>query len=181
MNKKTILFDLDDTLAAYSESLMEKLLKLQKPNDPPIASLNYLKAHPIHRQRMEIIKEDIEFWFFLPRLKLGFDILDIAVNNNYFVNIATKGPNHYPAAWSGKFEWCQKELSHIKYDVTITTNKNYVHGDILVDDTPDVAIEWLSYHPNGKIIMPEQVHNKHFTHEKVLKYTGSENLIDFFN
>lgn len=180
MKTKTALFDLDDTLAGYSESLMRSLKILQKPNDPPITSLNYLKADPIHRQRMEIIKNEMEFWFHLPPLRNGFNILFAAIDVGYSINIVSKGPIHYPIAWAGKFEWCQKHLGDLKYDVTITTNKSPVNGDILVDDDVDIVKNWLYYHPLGVAIMPEQPQNQGFTGKNIIKYTGNEDLKEIF-
>ncbi len=164
------LFDLDGTLADYDGQMRRDLRRLQRPGEA---------EHPLHDSnspnhidaRIELIKAQTGWWLNLPRLSLGFDILRVAQELGFQVQILTKGPHNTPSAWSEKVQWCHRHIGRwVK--VTVTEDKNLVYGKILVDDTPEYLLGWLEYHAGGWGIVPAQPANEGFVHPRVIRYDG---------
>ena len=80
-----------------------------------------------------MIMSSQSWWEGLPRLQLGWDVLEVAREQGYRIMILTQGPNRYPSAWSGKKLWIDRNLGP-GTDVTITRDKGLVYGRVLVDD-----------------------------------------------
>jgi len=81
MNKieNIALFDMDGTLCDYDNGLFDELEKLKSPYEqtfhPPIRNNapDYIKA------RADLIRKSEDWWANLPKLKFGFDILNVAI------------------------------------------------------------------------------------------------------
>jgi hypothetical protein len=175
MNKNDLigLVDMDGTLANYDGAMARDLAKLASP-DEPFEEIGYGKRHPDHIwARMELIKANGEWWENLPCFKLGFDVLKILQEQDFYISVLTQGPRTNPVAWSHKVKWCFKNIPDI--DITITRNKGLVYGRVLVDDYPEYIEQWLEYRPRGLVIMPAQKWNKDYdiTSKNVIRYDGS--------
>lgn len=171
MNRKKIaLFDLDGTLADYNGQLLKDLQSIASEYEPPPklhSNIPYLEA------RRHVITSQVGWFSKLEKLKLGWDVLEIAKEIGYSITILTKGPSTKHIAWAEKVEWCNRHLSEYIDGVTITHDKGMVYGALLVDDWPDYITAWLKHRPRGLVIMPASVHNAEFTHTNVVRYDGS--------
>ena len=181
MNKQTdlvALVDLDGTLADYDGAMARDLGNLRSPDEQE-EEIGYGKPHPPHIwARMKLIKASGEWWENLPRLKLGFDVLEIMESLGFYISVLTQGPKSNPVAWSHKVKWCFKNIPDI--DITITRNKGLVYGRVLMDDNPEYIEQWLAHRPRGLVIMPAQKWNKDYAHPNVIRYDGS-NLLEVHN
>jgi len=165
------LFDMDGTLADYDGQMRRDLSKLQKPGEVeyPLHDRNspdYIGA------RIELIKSQMGWWLNLPKLSLGFDILRVAQELDFQVQVLTKGPHNTPAAWSEKVQWCHRHIGR-SVKVTVTEDKNLVYGKILVDDTPQYLLGWLEHHASGWAVVPAQPANEGFEHPRAIRYDGT--------
>ena len=174
--KKIALFDLDDTLAAYSDALKRDLELLRSPYEPEISDLLFTKDSYLETRR-QMITSQVGWWLKLEKFKLGWDILEEVKKLDFQIVILTKGPSSKFSAWSEKVEWCSNHLKEYIDGVTITHNKGIVYGKLLVDDYPDYISDWLKWRPRGLVIMPANDRNKDFKHQNVVRYDGS-NLDD---
>jgi 5'-nucleotidase len=166
------LFDMDGTLADYAGQLERDMARLAAPGDP-----KFLAVHDEHypryiERRMHLIKTQRDWWLNLPKLQLGFDLLNAARSTGFKIHVLTKGPRKTPDAWAEKLKWCQKHIAD-DVDITITFDKGLVYGKVLVDDYPDYAERWLTWRPRGLVVMPAAPVNRSFSHPNVVKYDGS--------
>ena len=175
MNKETEtpigLIDLDGTLVDFDFAMQRDLDEMKSPEEPRYV-IGLHKRHPPHIvARMDAIKSDGDWWEDLPRLQLGFDVLDILNELGFYISVLTQGPKKNPIAWTHKLRWVMKNIPDL--DVTITRRKGLVYGKVLVDDYPSYIQQWLEHRPRGLVIMPAHEWNKDFSHPNVLRYDGS--------
>jgi 5'-nucleotidase len=169
---RVALFDMDGTLCDYDSGLFAELEKMRAPNDPvyrpPLAddAPAYVKA------RTDLIRRSERWWAELPRLKLGFEVWNLAGELGYVREILTQGPRRNPYAWSGKKIWIDRNLGE-DVDITITRNKSRHYGKVLVDDFPEYVLAWLEHRPRGIAIVPANPRNEGFSHPQVLRYDGT--------
>lgn len=165
------LLDMDGTVADYELAMRNDLAKLKGPEET--------EDYPIHgdapefiKQRMRLIKLQPDWWFNLPKVKLGFDLYDEVRRLGFKVHVLTKGPWKTSAAWSEKLRWCRKHL-HPEVGVTITEDKGLVYGKVLIDDYPPYMERWLRWRPRGLGIMPARAYNEGYEHPNVIRYDGT--------
>lgn len=166
------LFDMDGTLCDYDSGLKVEMDKLISPGEQPFTPPLEDNAPKYLKARADLIRSSESWWANLPKLKLGWDILEIARNLEYKIMILTQGPRRNPASWSGKKRWMDKNLGE-DVNITITRDKSLVYGKVLVDDYPKYVEGWLKWRPRGRVIMPEGPLNKGFHHPNVIKYDGT--------
>lgn len=167
------LFDMDGTLCNYDLELKREMNKLKAPEEKPFSPPLPNSAPDYIKERANLIRSRESWWENLPKLRLGWDILEIAKELEYRIMILTQGPRNNPASWSGKKKWIDKNLGE-DVDVTITRDKGLVYGKVLVDDYPKYAERWLEWRPRGLVIMPTGSMNIGYSHPQVIKYDGSE-------
>lgn len=165
------LFDMDDTLCDYSGQILKDLRRLTSPGEPEF--VGQIRDAPDYVQRRaDLMMASQEWWESLPRLQLGWDVLNVAQDQGYRVMILTQGPSRYPSAWTGKKLWIDKNMGQ-EVDVTITRDKGLVYGKVLVDDFPGYIERWLRWRKNGLVIMPANDSNKNYRHAQVVRYDGT--------
>lgn len=180
MTKKPIaLVDMDGTLADYSGAMTRDLTILASPcciwglESPPVDPGDLDKI-PHMKARMDLIKNQPDWWFNLARLEGGFKIVDMLKREGYKIHVLTKGPKRNVSAWTEKVRWVQKHLPNT--NITITHDKGLVYGRVLVDDWPSYIEAWLKFRPRGLVIMPDQPWNKDFSHPQVIRFDGNNYL-----
>ncbi len=172
------LFDMDGTLCDYDSGLFKALEKIRSP-DEPVFNPPLRDGTPDYiENRRNLISRSEEWWENLPRLKLGWDLLEVAKELEYNIMILTQGPKSNPWAWSGKKKWIDKNLGE-NFDITITRDKGLVYGKILVDDYPKYIDRWLTWRKRGIVIMPANESNKDYINSQVIRYDGT-NLDDIY-
>lgn len=171
---KIALFDLDGSLADYAGAMRRDLEALRSDAEPPIGEdLWELEHIPALDRRMEQIKERPGWWRELPRIESGFEVLRLAKEIGFEINVLSKGPRRQARAWAEKLEWCanQPELENV--DVHLTMNKGLVFGRVLYDDFPDYMNAWLEHRPRGLGIMPVTASNREYRHDNVVRWDRS--------
>jgi 5'(3')-deoxyribonucleotidase len=169
-NENIALVDMDGTLANYDLAMERDLESLRAPCEEPYTT-GLHKKHPPHIvARMDMIKSNGDWWENLPKLKMGFDILEILLSYGFYISILTQGPKTNPVAWEHKVRWCKKNVPDL--DITITRNKGLVYGKVLVDDYPAYIKQWLKWRPRGVVIMPGHPWNRDFSFPNVFRYDG---------
>lgn len=167
---KIALFDLDGTLADYDGQLLKDLQRIASEHEPPpmlYEGISYIEA------RRHVITSQVGWFLNLPKLKLGWDVLEVVREIGYTISILTKGPARKHTAWSEKVEWCNRHLADYIEGVTIAHDKGMVYGAVLVDDWPEYIERWLAHRPRGLVIMPASKHNAGFSHPSAVCYDGT--------
>jgi len=165
------LFDLDGTLADYDSAILRDYNKIKSPEDPEYS--RELKKYPYMRARIDMIRNQTNWWYDLDVLDLGYDLYLMAVEVGFKIHILTQGPKSCPNSWGEKLRWVQQKINI--EDVTITRDKGLVYGKILVDDYPEYIERWLKWRKNGLVIMPAHDYNKDYKHPNVIRYDGTNN------
>ena len=166
------LFDMDSTLCDYDKAMKRDYNLIKSPEDPPYISFgDVIKNTPHLKNRIKLIRNQPGWWKNLEKLKLGFDILEIARKLGFEIHILTKGPKSSPNSWTEKVEWVKENV--LDANITITENKGLVYGKILVDDYPIYIKQWLKSRPRGLVIMPVHEFNKNFQYQNMIPYNGT--------
>ena len=165
------LVDLDGTLADYDAALKESMAKLKSPDERDFFEWDR-KAEPEYlKNRMDLIRSDVDWWINLKKFKLGWDVLAILNELDFDIMVLTQGPRKNSNAWKGKVEWCLEHLPGV--DIDITRKKAGRYGKVLVDDFPEYVEGWLKHRSRGLVIMPAQKWNMDFKHPQVIRYDGT--------
>lgn len=167
---KIALIDLDGTVADYDAALTSAMKSIQAPHEEPFVSGRKYEEEHI-RNRVRLIRSRPDFWLNLPKLELGFEIVDELKWVGFNLHVLTKGPESNPRAWSEKVSWAQKHLPDAA--VTISSDKSLVYGRVLVDDWPDYFLKWLTVRPRGLVVCVAHPWNEHVDHPNVLRYDGN--------
>jgi len=182
-DNKTILFDLDGSLANYDKAMLNDMRKMLSPGDrqwikenkTTLEKLYYENPPKWLEERRRVISTQVGWWKKLERINAGFQILTVAKQIGFDTQILTKASMKKPLAWMEKVEWCAE---NIKYDhnITITQTKGDVYGKVLYDDWPEYIEEWLNNRPRGLVIMPKRPipsQKKLIDHPNVILWDGS--------
>ena len=173
MNEDSIgLFDLDGSLADYDKAVLTGLARLQAPHEPLIDAVRPAFEIPHLYARIDLITREPGWWLNLEPIALGFQILELAKEIGFQIQVLTQGPKTNPLAWKEKVEWCQRHLGS-DTDIHITRNKGLVYGKFLYDDYPVYMLRWLEHRPRGLGIMPVNSSNADFRHPQVVRWDGT--------
>lgn len=175
---KIALFDMDGSIADYELAMLEALESLRSPKENKIlCGLHSLEQVPYYGKRIRLIKSQSGWWRNLPRIEMGFTILNLAREIGFDIHILTKGPRSTPNAWKEKLEWCDNQPELQGCPVHIVSQKDLTYGHILYDDFPDYLNSWLEVRPRGQAIMPVSPANVGYDHPNLTKWNGTpENL-----
>lgn len=163
------LFDMDDTLVDYTGGIIKSLNNIK--SDAELEYKSPIPRNALNKARVDIVRNVPGWWENLKRLKLGFDVYELAKELGYQLHVATQGPLSSSNAWTEKFNWVKREIPEAM--ITITRKKSLIYGRFLVDDYPEFLEEWLKYRPRGIGIMPAHPHNENFSHPRVIRYDGT--------
>lgn len=177
-NRKIALFDLDDTLADYSGQLEKDLRMISSDNKSQYVHFEKEKNPKWIENRKKLITSQQNWWYNLPKNKLGFDVLKMCQKLGFEIMILTKGPLSKENAWQEKVKWAKKYLGD-NVNITITTDKSLMYGTVLVDDFPGYVIPWLEHRPRGIVIMPQKPHNENTKYKRVYQYDGTKENSQF--
>lgn len=170
------LIDLDGTCADYSGVMKERMRALQAPEEEPYIDRLTLGgprgAEPSHIEaRRKLVQRIPGFWRDLPRIELGFEVVDLLREIGFDLHVLTKGPLKCASAWSEKVEWCQRHLPDAL--VSVSTDKSLVYGRVLVDDWPDYFEKWLEVRPRGLVVAIAHPWNADVIDPRVFRYDGT--------
>jgi len=179
------LVDLDGTVADYSAALAREMHAIQHPDEVAYVD-RYVEATkrvelPHVEARRKLIQRVPGFWRSLPRLQLGFEVVDALRSARFQIHVLTKGPKTNAGAWAEKLEWAREHLPDAT--VTVTGDKSIMYGRVLVDDYPPYFNAWLENRPRGLVVCVAHDWNEIFKrggsaeHPNIFRYDGS-NLAD---
>jgi hypothetical protein len=196
ITEQTCLYDLDGTLANHHDEMKKELLKLQSPNDPEIDFDNLYGLYSGNppcpdwlKNRMHLIKNYPGWWLNLPKLKDGFEILELTQEIGFTTHILSKGPAKAPAGWTEKLLWCQQNIPMVNVvknnktikhhaKVTLTMDKELIYGKVLVEDWPPYIEKWLKWRKRGLSVILDRPYNKDFEHPQVVRYDGTPESLE---
>lgn len=144
-SSKIALFDMDETIVDFQGPLRRRLLEMMGPEEDLPSNLWDMPDH--WYARAQAIKREPGFWYGLPSLQWGMDIMALARNIGFDIHILTKGPTTGSLAWKEKVDWVHDHLE----DVTlhITEDKRIAYGRVFVDDYWPFMELWLRNRPRG--------------------------------
>ncbi len=190
---------MDGTLFDYHGQLLRDLKSLQSPSEPEIEDL-FAENTPWIKRRMNFIKSRPGWWRDLPKLQLGWDVLNAAKALSYEIQILTKAPrtkkqsgdevfSHYTAAWAEKVQCIDMHLGPNttismvsgKDEENKSSAKSGIYGRVLVEDFPEYLEGWLQYRPRGLGILIDNKSNAGYEHPSVIRYNGTEESLAFVN
>ena len=180
VNQIPVLFDMDNTTLDYNGGLYKQLITLV-PNSF-VATLHthrenvsaLEKGRPWFKALVALIKRQPNWWRDLEKLPLGWDVLHEAREAKLHPSILTKAPWSNATAAAEKLECIWKHFGVGGIPVNIVTEKkDHVYGKVLVEDWPDYLKPWLDKRPRGHGILIDQPYNRSFSHERVIRYDGS--------
>ena len=182
------LFDLDQTLADYEGAMRRDLFLLKSPDEPNPMNRNFglwdENCPSYLRARMDLIKKIPGWWASLEKLKLGWEIYNLAKKIGFENHVLTKGPRSKSRAWMEKVQWVDEHLGpDFPIDIVAgSTNpnqkgldKSHRYGLFLCDDYPPFVMGWLSHRPRGLAIVPANPSNEGVEkqHENIIRYDGT--------
>ncbi len=134
--KLRIYIDMDGVLANFQEAadkLKEKL---------PMELSGNLKPDEV-----------LDFSTFTP-MPGAIDAVAALLDMGHEVFIASTPPWNNPDAWGQKRNWIEKYLPQLKRKVILTHRKDFLIGDILIDDSsyrgqPDFKGTWIHFNQDG--------------------------------
>jgi hypothetical protein len=172
------LVDLDGTIADYDGAMGNAMCALQAPSEEPCGRRYADSEEPPHIEaRRKLIQRQPGFWRNLLPLGAGLEVVSELRDVGFSLHVLTKGPSATPSAWSEKVEWCRQHLPDAI--VTVTSDKSFVYGRVLVDDYPPYFESWLKVRPRGIVVCVAQPWNTEYApggyeeDSRVLRYDGS--------
>jgi 5'(3')-deoxyribonucleotidase len=169
------LIDLDGTVADYDGEMARGMRDLKSPGEPDFPGWDDVPNHI--EARRNLIKRQPGFWRGLPRLELGFHVVEELRALGFMLHVLTKGPKATTSAWTEKVEWSREHLPDAF--VTVTQDKSLVYGKIFVDDFPPYFEAWLTVRPRGLVVCVAHDWNGEYTkggtkeHPNVFRYNGA--------
>lgn len=170
---KIALIDMDDSIADYRGTFLKDLEKIASPFEPEAKDLLARTDAGWIEARRHVITSQAGWFRNLPKLQLGWDVLEVMLEIGFKLVIASKGPNSKPMAWTEKLQWCQEHLGDKMFGINLTSDKGLLYGRVLMDDYPEYIDAWLKHRPRGIVIMPAHPENEYFSHPQVVRYDGT--------
>jgi 5'-nucleotidase len=168
------LIDMDGTVADMASVYSKALASLRSPAEPSDTHfLPTTRGEPAYlKARKDLIKSQPGFWRNLPRLELGFDVVQAMKELDYSLHVLSKAPLGIDSAWSEKAGWCREHLPGIPVTV-LDEGKHLVYGRVLVDDWPAYFMPWLAVRPRGLVVAVAHPWNDSVVHSRVIRYDGT--------
>ena len=176
MDGRIALFDMDGTLFDHDAQVRADLQRIASPDEIIPENIQDCQKTPWLKARFDLIRSQPGWWRNLPRLELGWQILEVCEEIGFCCHILTKGPRSKSAAWAEKVECI---TDHLGPDFPIDImgkDKDHRYGRVLVDDYPKYLEGWLEHRSRGLGIMPIHPYNQNYYHPNVIQYRGPEDI-----
>jgi len=173
--EKIALFDFDGVLADYDFAMIRDYDRIKSPEDAPYLSFKKDQEPAYIKERIRLIRNKSGWWQNLPEFERGFDILRIAIEQGFEINVATKAPLSAKNSWTEKAIWFEEHIKPLapKAKLTITEDKGLLYGTVFVEDYPENIERWLTWRKRGVVIMPAHSWNQNYLHPNVTRYDGT--------
>ncbi len=182
MESKIILFDMDGVMCQYDEKLLclahERLgLPLYLPDE--VIHFNTEAVFPKEYQKQ--VEEIADEEGFFKDLKPFPGVIDafgeIAADPRFEVFICTTPKKFYKSSTSvgEKHTWIARYLGRKWTDkMILTRDKTLVHGDVLIDDKPEIIGVQT---PSWVHIYHDRPYNKHINRKRITKWSDWKEVI----
>lgn len=164
------LIDMDGTLYDYHEKLKADLRAIMSPGEVEPEDI-FSEREPWMKARMDLIKSQVGWWRDLPKLRLGWQVYEVAEALGFDIQILTKGPASKSRAWAEKLECIQRDLGDVTVNIVGRDKRGY-YGHFLCDDYEPFLRGWLKHRPRGLGILIDNPSNRDFNHPNVLRFSG---------
>ena len=175
MKKLTILIDQDGVLANYQESLLcawrsEHPEKFWIPLSE-VTLHDVEKEYPReYRNMLESITLREGFFRGLSPILGAKEALETLLAMGHDIRICSSPKRNYRFCVEEKFAWVDEHLGGAWTErIILTRDKTLVHGDILIDDKPEVTGICT---PTWKHILYDQPYNRHLTKQPRLTWAN---------
>ena len=165
MNKlRTILFDQDGVLANYTKGHLDAIARefpeLRRLAVSDITRFETSDHFPAsYRSQIEAITLRPGFFRNLEPMEGALDALKQLLADEYDVRICTAPKKIFDNCVAEKFAWVKHYLGQKFVErIVLTRDKTLVHGDILVDDKPEVTGVCT---PAWRHVLYDQPYNRH--------------------
>lgn len=162
MPKKIALIDMDYVLCDYQATMEPYLKSLESPEEVDKYDYSNMwvleKEYPHIKRRLHPIMSKQGFWTGLKPIDAGLQLYKY-ISERFETYILSKALKNCSLAWKEKVDWLHKYIGN-NIEIMLVTNKKLVVGDLLVDDMPENAEDFLKLNPKGRVIMPIRKHNE---------------------
>lgn len=166
---RIVLVDLDNTLVDFNSGATIALQQLH-PDQPPIewSSYDFASGYPPHvRESIQRSFEVCGFFRGLQPIEGGGDAIDEMMVDGIDVFICSTPLTAYENCVLEKYAWVEEHLGHRwTKRIILTKDKTLVHGDILIDDKPQV--EGLMV-PTWEHVLFDQPYNRDIPRRRRLR------------
>ena len=165
IQNKTILLDVDGVLADFVGSLLKECgTDLLEANIDEWDMFSMMKSE--HRAKAFKTMEDSSFWRNLPLMPHAqHQVEDFRRNDNKVIFVTspwgsdTKGWECH--GWGhARAHWLREHFNASFRDVIIANQKQYVQGDLLIDDRYKNIMDWADMNQDGQGWLVERPYNK---------------------
>lgn len=160
---------MDGVLSRWDESMVPALQSMECPAEKGMYDYNDIwplqKNYPYIEARCNMVMSKQGFWTGLRPYEAGLQLYKY-IAERFDTYILTKALKECSLAWKEKVDWLHKYIGN-NIHIMVVTDKKLVKGDLMVDDLPKNAEEWLKTNPNGRVIMPIRPYNKDFLAQNV--------------
>ncbi len=161
--EKIALVDMDGVLCRWDDTMIPALKSMESPLEKGLYDYSDVwplqEKYPHIENRANMIMSKQGFWTSLKPYESGLRLYK-ELTKNFTVYILTKALKNCSLAWKEKVDWLHKYIGD-NIHIMVVTDKRLVMGDLLVDDLPKNAEQWLPNNRNGQVIMPLRSYNKH--------------------
>lgn len=177
---RTILFDQDGVLANYMKAYLEAIAREfpELPKLPPEDALHFNAEEHFpaeYRSRIEALALRPGFFLSLEPIPGAIPAMQALLSQGFDVRICTSPKKVFDNCVAEKFAWVKKHLGQEFVErIVLTRDKTLVHGDILVDDKPDITGVCT---PSWKHILYDQPYNRHIIQTPRLTWANYQEIL----
>lgn len=178
MSSRIILVDLDNTGVNFDSGADDAVRRLF-PDFPVIAHAvdsEYAGNYPLEmRATIRNAYTECNFFRNLPPIEGYVEALHKMLENGLEVFICSSPLSAYTNCVPEKFAWVEHHLGPKWVSrVVLTKDKTIVHGDILIDDHPEIK---GAFFPTWEHILFDQPYNRHIQKPRLLHWRDWESIV----
>lgn len=178
--KKIILVDQDGVLANYQAHLLE-IWRKEHPEKfwIPLEDVTEHDSVKLYPKEFENILESItrrkDFFRSLPIILGGKEALEDMLAMGHDVRICTAPSIAHKYCVPEKFAWIEEHLGATWTSrIILTRDKTLVHGDMLIDDKPNISGVIV---PTWKHVLYDQPYNRHIKEQQRLTWENYKEIL----
>jgi 5'-nucleotidase len=175
-----ILVDVDNTLADFDVALLDAWRKLYP--EEYFVPLEERRNFHTHKDYPEHLHDKIRelchskgFIRSLPPISGGVEAVKSMVKEGYDVRFCTSPLLTYENCVLEKYQWIEEHFGETYVDrIIFTRDKTLIHGDILIDDRPEITGVVT---PTWEHILYDRAYNRHITDKRRLTWDNWREVV----